>query len=266
MTQVVTTANLLRTPNVKLRFEEMLGKKAAGFLSSVINTVTNDKFLSKCDATSVMMAAAVAASLDLPVDKNLGFAWIIPYGGKASFQLGFKGYVQLAQRTGKYKTINTGVVYEGQFIERNGLTGELKFDWDAKTSDTIVGYTAYFSLMNGFEKAIFWTKEDVEKHAMRYSQAYKAGRDTPWKSDFDLMAQKTLLKNILSKWGILSIEMESALKYDQATVEDIDNDEFNYPDNVEDADAVVVDDFTEGEKDTKDGPGDLFDEGGQRIN
>ena len=116
MTTQVSTSNLLRTPNVQKRFEEMIGKKkAAGFLSSVINTVNNDRYLSKCDAHSVMMAAAVAASLDLPVDKNLGFAWIIPYGGKASFQLGFKGYVQLAQRTGKYKTINTGVVYEGQF-------------------------------------------------------------------------------------------------------------------------------------------------------
>jgi recombination protein RecT len=225
----------------------MLGKKASGFLSSVINTVNNDKFLSKCDGHSVMMSAAVAAALDLPVDKNLGFAWIIPYGNKASFQLGFKGYVQLAQRSGKYKTINTGIVYEGQFLERNGLTGELKFDWNAKTSDTIVGYTAFFELLNGFEKAIFWTKEEVEAHAMRYSQAYKAGRDTPWKSDFDLMAQKTLLKNILSRWGILSIEMEKAVKYDQGVISDIDTEKVDFPDNVEDVDGEVIDDFTKGE-------------------
>ncbi len=243
MTQVqkMGFSAFMANPNYKKRFDEILGKKAQGFISSVINTVGNNPGLQKCDSNSILMAAVVAATLDLPVDKNLGFAWIIPYGNRASFQLGYKGYIQLAQRSGYYQTIHTDVVREGEFVSKNKLTGEIEFNWEGKTSDKVMGYTAFFKLSNGFEKAIFWTVDEVEAHAKRYSQAYKANKkDSPWFTDYDLMAMKTILKHILSKWGILSIEMQSAVRYDQGIVIDPDKDQVEYPDGaiIEDAEEV----------------------------
>lgn len=245
-TQQMGISLVLAKPDVQRRFEQILGKKAQGFISSVINTVNNNKALKMCDPKTVLMSAVVAATLDLPIDKNLGFAWIIPYGNQASFQMGYKGYIQLAQRTGQYKTIHADKVFEGEFVSRNKLTGEIVFDWDNKKSDNVVGYTAYFKLINGFEKSLFWTAEEVETHAGRYSQAYKAKKkDSPWFTDYDIMAMKTVLKYLLSKWGILSIEMQSALKYDQGVVEDVETEKVSYPDNTDTEDAEVVDDFSD---------------------
>jgi len=120
-------------------------------------------------------------------------------------------------RTGQYKTINVSEVYEGEIKSSNHITGEIDFDLSGKKSDTIIGYVAYMKLINGFEKYNYMTKADVEKHGKKYSKSYNTGQ---WKNDFDSMARKTVIKMLLNKWGILSIEMERALTYDQTTIND----------------------------------------------
>lgn len=208
-----TIKGLLNSPAIKKRFEEVLNKKAPQYMSSIVNLVNGDTNLKKCDQMSVIASCMVAATLDLPVDKNLGYAWIVPYGNKAQFQLGYKGYVQLALRTGQYKAINVIEVHEGELIEWNPLTEELKIDFSQKKSDAIIGYAGYFELLNGFKKSTYWTKEQIIKHKNKFSKS-----DFGWKNDFDAMAKKTVLRNMLSKWGILSIEMQTAYTADQGTI------------------------------------------------
>jgi recombination protein RecT len=218
--------DLLNTPKMKKRFEELLQSRAPQFITSIINLYNSDPALHQCEPMSIISAALVAASLDLPVDKNLGYAWIVPYNDKnsktkkAQFQLGYRGYIQLALRTGQYKSINVIEVYEGELKKWNRLTEELEIDFDAKTSDVVVGYAAYFELVNGFRKTVYWTKEQVEKHRQKYS---KSGRS--WEENYDAMAMKTVLRNMLSKWGILSIEMQRAYSEDEQVkeVKDITN-------------------------------------------
>jgi recombination protein RecT len=234
---------LLENVNYKKRFEEILGKKAAGFMSSLINLTNSDVNLSKCDPKSVVASAVVAATLDLPIDKNLGFAWILPYNSKngpakAQFQLGYKGFVQLALRTGQYKNINVIEVREGQIKSFNPLTEELEFDFEENESAKIIGYAAYFKLVNGFEKTVYWPIEKVVSHGKRFSKSFNNG---PWKSDFDEMAKKTVLKNTLSRWGILSIEMQTAFKTDQAAINDFKNHENPNVEYVDNPDYVVND-------------------------
>lgn len=191
------------------RFEEVLGKRAPQFTASILGLYNNEKTLQKAEPMSVISSAMVAATLDLPVDKNLGYAWIVPYKGKAQFQLGYKGYIQLALRTGQYKFINCIPIREGELQKWNPLTEELDIDFEKRQSDSVIGYAAYFELLNGFRKTSYWPKADVEKHKSKFSKS-----DFGWGKDWDAMALKTVLKAILSKWGILSVEMQSALKED----------------------------------------------------
>ncbi|MCM8901300.1 recombinase RecT [Caldicoprobacter algeriensis] len=211
--------HLLNNVNVKKKFEEVLGYRASQFITSVANVVNGNPLLRNCDANSVLSAAMVAATLDLPVDPNLGFSYIIPYntkdGYKAQFQIGYRGLIQLALRTGQYQRINVIEVYEGQLKEFNPLTEDIVFDFTAKTSNKVIGYAAFFRLINGFEKTVYWPIEKVKAHAQRFSKTFNNG---PWKTDFDEMAKKTVLKNMLSKWGILSIEMQEAIRSDQAVI------------------------------------------------
>lgn len=237
---------LLSKESVRKRFEEMLGRRAAGFMSSIINLVNSDVNLQKCDPRKVLGCAAVAASMDLPIDRNLGFAWIIPYENKKTntiepqFQMGYKGFIQLALRTGQYKTIHAAEVYEGEIKSYNRFTGEIEFDPEGRKSDKIVGYVAYFKLINGFEKYHYMTVEQIRAHAKRYSKGY--GQPwSRWTTDFEAMALKTVIKLLLSKYGILSIEMQMAMKADQAAVVQEDDGEFQfeYPDS-----TVVESEYT----------------------
>lgn len=222
--------SLLSTDNVKVKFQEILKDRAAGFTANLAVMVNNSAALSKCEPLSVISAAVVSASLDLPLDPNLGFAYVIPFGDKAQFQIGYKGLIQLAQRSGQYKTINVTEVYDGELVSENRITGDYEFDSTCRKSDKVIGYAAYFSLLNGFEKTVYQTIEQIDKHGKRFSQTYKKGFGL-WKDDFDSMAKKTVLKNLLSKWGILSIEMQSAVKFDQSVVKDVENGEVEYIDN-----------------------------------
>lgn len=219
---------LLKGDSIRQRFQEMLGKKSAGFISSIISAVnTNDK-LKEADPMSVISAAAIAATLDLPINQNLGFAHIVPYGGKAQFQMGWKGFVQLAQRTAQYATINCSKVHEGELVEHNHFTGDMKFDQDNKKSDKVIGYVAYFRLLNGFEKWFYMTMEEMQSHGKKYSKSY-ALQNGRWKQDFDSMALKTVMKLLLSKYGILTIGMETAIQADQAVI--TPEGEYEYIDN-----------------------------------
>ena len=166
-------------------------------------------------------AAVVSASLDLPLDPNLGFAAIVPYGDKAQFQIMYKGLIQLAMRSGQYKTIGVTEIYEGELISENRLTGEYVFDFTGKKSDTIIGFAAYFSLLNGFEKTVYWPMSQVEAHGKRFSQTFKKGYGL-WKDDFTAMGKKTVLKSLISKYGPMSIEMQKATRYDQSVTKDIE--------------------------------------------
>jgi recombination protein RecT len=225
-----TMKGLLASPAVTKRFEEVLGKKSAQFTASILSLYNSEKMLQKAEPMSVVSAAMIAATLDLPVDKNLGYAWIVPYGGKANFQLGYKGYIQLALRTAQYKNINVIEVYEGELVKWNRLTEEIELDFEKKESEKIVGYTAYFELLNGFRKTVYWSKAEVEAHKKKFSKS-----DFGWKNDWDAMAKKTVLTNMLRKWGILSVEMQKAF-----TAEDSPEEERERIDVTEEEDSNVI--------------------------
>lgn len=228
-TQALTVKTLLSQENVKAKFNEILKDNANGFMANLAVMVNNSTALSKCDPTTIISAAVVSASLNLPLDPNLGFAYVIPYGDKAQFIMGYKGIVQLAMRSGQYKTINVTEVYEGELISENRITGDYVFDMSTRSSDKIIGFAAYFSLVNGYEKTIYWAVDQVESHGKRFSQTYKKGFGL-WKDDFISMGKKTVLKSLLSKWGILSIEMQKAIKFDQAVVKDAETEDIEYVD------------------------------------
>ena len=219
----------LEKDGIKNRFNEMLGKKAAGFMSSIITVQNSNAQLKECEPMSIIGAAAVAATLDLPIDKNLGFAHIVPYGKVAQFQMGYKGFIQLAMRTGQYQTINACPIYDGEFISENRLTGEIVFDFNAKKSDTIIGFAAYFKMINGFEKTIYWTKEKITNHAKKYSKSFN-NSSSRWQQDFSVMALKTVIKSLISKWGILSIDMQTAILTDQAVLKSTEIEDIEYID------------------------------------
>lgn len=230
--QIQTVKNLLSQDNVKQKFQDILKENAAGFTANLAVMVNNSSTLAKCEPTSIISAAVVSASLNLPLDPNLGFAAIVPFGDKASFQIMYKGLIQLAMRSGQYKTIGVTEICEGEYISGNPLTGEYIFDFEGRTSDKIVGFAAYFSLVNGFEKTIYWPVQQVEAHGKRFSQTYKKGYGL-WKEDFISMGKKTVLKNLISKWGVLSIEMQKAVKFDQAVIKDEETEDIEYLDATE---------------------------------
>lgn len=225
-----TLESLLGTQSIRSRFDDILGKKAAGFVSSIISAVNQNPDLRHADPMTVISAAAIAASLDLPINPNLGFAHIVPYSGRAQFQMGWRGYVQLGQRTGQYRTINVAPVHEGELKRYDKFTGEMEFDSEGKTSDKVIGYVAYFRLLNGFEKYFYMSKVEVEIHGRRYSKSYE-NKNSRWQQDFDSMALKTVIKLLLNRWGILSIDMQQALRADQAVVKA--SGDFEYIDSTE---------------------------------
>lgn len=223
--QPQTLQQLMNSGAVMKKLNDVLGseKKAASFVSSVISVANGNNMLRNCNPMTVLGSAMVAATLDLPVVPTLGLAYIVPYKGQCQFQLGYKGLIELAERSGQFKNIIDEVVYEGQLVRKNKFTGEYEFDEDAKTSDKVIGYMARMDLINGFSKTIFWTKEEVEAHATKFSQAFRAKRGTPWVSDFDAMARKTVLKALFAKYAPKSVAIQNAIKFDQAVVKPNDS-------------------------------------------
>ncbi len=242
-----TVKGLIENPSIKKRFEGVLKEKAPQYMSSIVNLVNSDTNLQKCDGMSVIASCMVAATMDLPVDKNLGYAWVVPYGSRAQFQMGYKGYIQLALRTGQYKAINVVEIREGELVSWNPLTEEIEVDFSKRESDAVIGYAGYFKLINGFEKTVFWTKEEVNNHANKFSKTVNS-KNSVWKSNFDAMAKKTVLRNLLSKWGILSIEMQKAYTADEGLInkefmDDVENVQSNV-DDIQEYDDVVDVNYT----------------------
>jgi len=241
--------NYLSQDSVKARFNEVLGQKASQYMASIVNVVSASPQLQKCEAKSILSAAFVAASYDLPIDSNLGFAAIVPYGNKAQFQMMYKGFVQLAIRSGAYEDMNVSEIYEDELKSYNPITGEIEFVTDLSSctqrkegrSDKIVGYYAWFKLLTGFRKGLFMTVEECRNHAEKYSASYKQDlkkgwTSSKWSTDFDAMAKKTVLKLLLSRWGMLSIDMQRAIQDDQKVYED---EEGTYKDNPETKEEAV---------------------------
>lgn len=222
---------LMKQKPIRDRFEEILGKRRPVFEASLLSAYNGSTSLKEAEPMSVIASAMIAATLDLPINQNLGFAHIVAYQGKAQFQMGYKGFVQLAMRTGQYKTMNYAAVYEGELKNHNRITGDIEIDPKGRTGDKVIGYVAYFRLISGFEKYLYMTVEEVTAHGKKYSASFKKNTGR-WVEDFEAMALKTVIKLLLSKWGILSVEMQKALEVDQAVVEVIDGD-IKYPDNAD---------------------------------
>ena len=231
MANELTHKHFFNSPAVKQKFSEVLDGNGQQFVASLLSIVTNNNLLAKATNESIMTAAMKAATLKLPIEPSLGMAYIVPYNrnekqgntwvkiNEAQFQMGYKGFIQLAQRSGQIRNINCDIVYKEEFLQYDKVYGTLHLKEEQVDSGEVEGYFASLELINGFRKMIFWKKEKVIAHAQKYSKTYdkqigdfKPG--TPWKTEFDAMAQKTLIKELLSKYAPLSIELQEAIMAD----------------------------------------------------
>lgn len=223
MTNKVSISKFFANENTSNFLSQQLGAKKSEFVSNVIAITEADASLQLCEPADLMKCAMNATALNLPLNKNLGYAYVIAYNSKQrdgsykmipQFQMGYKGFIQLAIRSGQYKTINTCEVREGE-IRRNKFTGHIEFLGE-KTDNDIVGYLAYIELMNGFQQSFYMTVEEVKAHAQKYSKNFEKYGTGLWRDEFDLMAKKTVLKLLLNRYGVLSVEMQNAIINDQA--------------------------------------------------
>lgn len=272
--KIITTKELFSQESIRKKFVDILGKRAPAFMTSVLQVVASNELLKRAEPNSVYNAAAVAATLDLPLNNSLGFAYIVPYNVKvngsnekkvvAQFQIGYKGFIQLGQRTGQYKTIAATPIFEGQLVEENPLTG-YKFDFKKAlpAGAKVIGYASFFQLVNGFEKTFYMTVEELQKHGQKFSKSYAVGL---WKTDPEVMYMKTVLKLNLSKFGPLSIELQKSMIVDGALINDAETLDVKYVDN-QDApdkelerlealikDAATLEDLKALEKHIEEGP------------
>ena len=204
------------------------GKDGTKFISAVVSAVNNNPALQECTNQSILSAALLGESLKLSPSPQLGQYYMVPFKDKergkvAQFQLGYKGYIQLAIRSGQYKKLNVLAIKEGELIRFNPLEEEIEVrlieDEEARENAPTIGYYAMFEYTNGFKKAMYWSKKKMEAHAMKYSMGYRAKKGyTFWEKDFDGMAYKTMLRQLISKWGIMSIDMQSAIDADMAVI------------------------------------------------
>lgn len=231
---LVTLKGFFDNEAAKKNLRAMLGQKAQGFATSVLSAVNNNKLLQNAEPASIYSSAMVAASLDLPINPNLGFAALVPYGRVCQFQIMTRGLVQLAIRSGVYAKITNCDVHEGELIKADPFTDEYIFDASKRTSDKVIGYMAYMKTTSGFEKYYYMSKEEALAHGKKYSKSFSSG---VWNSDPDAMGRKTCLKLLLSKFGILSIELQRAIKFDQGVVKG----DFSQMESIDDIDAVEVD-------------------------
>lgn len=239
------------TNSIQNAIQKIVGQDSQRFISAITSAVTTNQQLSECTNDSIVSAALLGESLKLSPSPQLGQYYIVPfnsYAGQdknkqpiykkvAQFQLGYKGYIQLAIRSGQYRDIDVIDVRQGEYLGRNKSTGKFEFnfieDEDVRENLPIIGYMAYFEYLNGFYKCIYWSKEKMEKHALKYSQAYASDKKKKtdysfWTKDFDGMAYKTMIRQLISKWGIMSVDFQKAFENDMATIE---NDKPRYVDS-----------------------------------
>lgn len=272
-TQVVDPSKLgfkalMNTPAMKKKFTDILHEKSDSFMGSLMTLVGGDNYLSQAEPMTIIASALKAATMDLPIDKNLGYAYVVPFNrsekvgnkwvkhNEAQFILGYKGYIQLAQRSGQYKALNALAIYDGQLIDWNPLTEEFTFNYKAKVSDEVIGYVGFFELLNGFKKTVYWTKQEIESHRIKNAKGYdKEKLSGAWVDNYDSMAIKTVLRNMLSKWGLLSVEMQSAITSDEKVfrvdenndlIEETDlSDMKSMPQDLKEAEKVIDDPVTD---------------------
>lgn len=223
----------IQMPDIKRRIEEVLGRKAGQFSTALVQVVNNSTQLKECEPKSVIAAALTAATLDLAIHSSIGHAHLVPYKDNkkgitvCQFQIGWKGWVQLAMRSSQYRTIGTTPVYEGQLKEYDELRGDLELDMKSKKSDKIIGYASFFRLINGYQRTNYWSVEQTMEHAVKYSKAYNAdlkykSAKSHWTLNPDAMGLKTVLMDNIRKWGPLSVDMQEAIKKDQSVQSNID--------------------------------------------
>lgn len=265
-----TFSNFMTGEGVKRKINEVIGSKdGQRFMTSIISAVSNNPALAECDHGSILSAAMLGESLKLSPSPQLGQYYMVPFNDRnrgckvAQFQLGYKGYIQLAIRSGYYKKLNVLSIKEGELINFNPLEEEIEVqlieDEEARENAPTIGYYAMFEYSNGFKKAMYWSKKKMECHALKYSMGYKAKKGyTFWEKDFDGMAYKTMLRQLISKWGIMSIEMQTAQERDMAVITETG---FEYIDNGEMLDAAPVAPLAEPEPPVADpGNDDFYDE------
>ena len=207
--RVMAFKQVLNDQSLRNRVKTSLGENAGTFLASMLDLYEGESGLQSCDPQKVAMECLKAASLNLPLVKGLGFAYVVPYKNVPTFIVGYKGLIQLAQRSGQYRFLNADAVYEGEEVRLNRLTGQFEIVGEKK-SDKAIGYFAYFQLINGFEKYFYMTAEEVTAYGKKYSKAFESG---PWKTEFDAMAKKTVLRRIL-KFGPMSTDMQTVENYE----------------------------------------------------
>ncbi|HHX82633.1 MAG TPA: recombinase [Pseudomonadaceae bacterium] len=209
---------VLYADSIQQQFQNALRENAGAFVASIIDLYSSDNYLQQCSPDDVVKECLKAATLKLPINKQLGFAYVVPYKGKPQFQIGYRGYIQLAMRSGQYKHLHAGAIYEGMSIKQDYLRGSIEIQGEPK-SNKVQGYFAHMELLNGFSKTLYMTHAEVLAHAKRYSAGFsRAG--SAWQTNFDEMATKTTTRLLLSKYGIMSTEMVTALTSDHQETED----------------------------------------------
>lgn len=254
----------LTSDAVKSQINKVIGSSNGDrFVSSIISAVQANASLKECTSPSIVSAALLGYSLKLSPSPQLGQYYLVPFYNRkkgvseAQFNLGYKGYIQLALRSGQYKKLNVLAIKEGELINYNPLDEEIEVklidDEEERENTKTIGYYAMFEYLNGFKKTMYWSKAKMESHALKYSQGYKAKKGyTFWEKDFDSMAYKTMLRQLISKWGIMSIDMQSALDSDMGVIKE--DGTVDYVDNVTEEsveDNVVADTTTEEVKEDK---------------
>ncbi len=226
----VNFSSYLSAPAVNRKINEIVGgTNGQRFITSIISAVNANSTLQECTHTSIVNAALLGETLKLSPSPQLGHYYMVPYNNKgtkeAQFQLGYKGYLQLAIRSGLYKKINVLAIKEGELVNYNPLDEEIEVqlidDEESRENANTIGYYAMFEYTNGFRKTMYWSKNKMENHAIKYSNGYRAKKGyTFWEKDFDAMAYKTMLRQLISKWGIMSIDMQNAIESDMAVLND----------------------------------------------
>lgn len=235
-------------------------KRSAKFITAITSAVSNNPALQECDASTILSAGLLGEGLNLSPSPQLGQYYLVPFNDTknrrkvAQFQLGYKGYIQLAIRSGQYKKLNVLAIKEGELIRYNPLDEEIEVqlidDEEAREAAPTVGYYAMFEYTNGFKKTMYWSKKKMEAHALKYSKGYAAKKGyTFWEKDFDAMAYKTMLRQLISKWGIMSIEMQSAIDADMAVIHEDDSKDYvdfnESPNDVLEVEAEVIESESE---------------------
>lgn len=229
------------------------GKDGQRFISAIVSAVNTNPALQECTNQSILSGALLGESLKLSPSPQLGHYYLVPFNDKnvgkvAQFQLGYKGYIQLAIRSGQYRKLNVIAIKKGELEYFDPLNEDIRVhlmvdDWDAREEAETIGYYAFFELVNGYRKAMYWSKKQMEAHALKYSPGYKAQKGyTFWEKNFDAMAYKTMLRQLISKWGVMSIDLQTAIEGDMAIISEDGTPHYveNEEDDVIDAGATEV--------------------------